>query len=237
MGGTRVQKEENKRKILSACVRLFIEQGYSRTPPKQIFEEAGVTSGTFYNIFGSKSGVVTELTEFMFDNQFGIAGRIIGAEASPVLLYAVETSIQLTLAELNENLRDIYVEVYTWPESMELIRQKTTVQLQKIFGPYQPKLTASDFYELDIGTSGLMRAYMARPCDVYFTLEHKLRCFLQTTLRVFRVPEAELEQVSAFVVGLNIRAIADSVMQKLFQALEMQYDFTLDEPTKKEEPK
>ena len=46
----------------------------------------------------------------MFGNQFDISGKMVGENTNPVLLYAVETCLQLTLAELNENLREIYVE-------------------------------------------------------------------------------------------------------------------------------
>ena len=163
----------------------------------------------------------------MFSNQFGIAGKIIGPEASPVMLYAVETSIQLTLVELNENLREVYVEVYTQPDLLNLIHQHTTAELQKIFSSYLPQATGSDFYEMEIGTAGIMRAYMARPCDVYFTLERKLERFLRTNLCVFEVPKEEIEAVIASVLSLDIRTIADDVMQQLFRALEMQYSFTL----------
>ena len=53
----------------------------------------------------------------MFGNQFDISGKMVGENTNPVLLYAVETCLQLTLAELNENLREIYVEAYTVPEN------------------------------------------------------------------------------------------------------------------------
>ena len=46
----------------------------------------------------------------MFGNQFDISVKMVGENTNPVLLYAVETCLQLTLAELNENLREIYVE-------------------------------------------------------------------------------------------------------------------------------
>ncbi|EKC61597.1 hypothetical protein LEA_12274, partial [human gut metagenome] len=37
--------------------------------------------------------------------------------------------------------------------------------LYQIFGPYQPELTARDFYAMEIGSAGIMRSYMAHPCD------------------------------------------------------------------------
>ena len=76
------------------------------------------------NIYHTKGSILTELTEFMFGNQFNISGKIVGESTNPVLLYAVETCLQLTLAELNENLREIYVEAYTVSENIELIHKK-----------------------------------------------------------------------------------------------------------------
>ena len=228
---TRYDRVSTEKRILSTCVRLFLEQGFSNTPPKQIFSEADVSAGTFYHLYRSKSDVLTELTKFMFSNQFSIAGKIVGEGASPVLLYAVETSIQLTLAELNEKLREIYVEVYTQPDLLNLVHQKTAPELKKIFAAYLPEASDSDFYEIEIGTAGIMRAYMARPCDVYFTLERKLERYLQMELRVLHVPEEEIQQVLSAIHSLDIRAIAENVMQQLFQALEMQYEFSLSSPS------
>lgn len=229
--GSRYEKEESRKKILSACVRLFWVQGFRKTPPKQILQEAGVS---FYNLYKSKAGVLIELTDFMFSQQFGIAGKLSAGGASPALVYALETSIQLALTELNENLREIYIEVYTQPDILERIRQKTTAELQRIFGPYLPECSASDFYEMDIGTAAIMRGYMERPCDLYFTLERKIECFLRMTLTVYHVPEAQISEILQTIAALDIRTIADSVMQRLFTALQIKYEFTL---TDKEEPK
>ena len=232
--GSRYEKEESRKKILSACARLFWVQGFRKTPPKQILQEAGVSAGTFYNLYKSKAGVLMELTDFMFSQQFGIAGKLSAGGASPALVYALETSIQLALTELNENLREIYIEVYTQPDILDRIRQKTTAELQRIFGPYLPECSASDFYEMDIGTAAIMRGYMERPCDLYFTLERKIECFLRMTLTVYHVPEAQISEILQTIAALDIRTIADSVMQRLFTALQMKYEFTL---TDKEEPK
>ena len=204
-----------------------MEQGFSNTPPKQIFEEADVSAGTFYHLYKSKSDVLADLTQFMFGNQFNVAGKIIGENPDPVLLYAVETSIQLTLAELNEVLREVYVEVYTQPNLVALVHQKTAPELQKIFGPYLPDTDGSGFYEIEIGTAGIMRAYMARPCDDVLTLEKKLVCFLSMSLRAYKVPEDEIHRVLAFMTELDIRAVAQQVMHQLFNALAMRFEFTL----------
>ena len=228
----RRDSSETKRKILTVCVRLFLEQGYKNTTVSQIVDEAGVARGSYLNLFPTKDRILLELTETMFGGQFGVARSIADSKLPPVYAYAVETAIQLTLTELNENLREIYIEAYSLPDTSEYIYLHTTAELKQIFGEKFPDDTESDFYEMEIGTAGLMRSYMARKCDIHFPLERKLNRFLTAAMRVYRVPEAEQAKVLAFIQSLDIKAIATEVMYKLFAMLEMKYDFKLSKDSK-----
>ena len=216
-----------KKRILTVCVKLFLEQGYKKTTVAEIVQKANVSNSSFQNIFRAKDGVLTELVEFMFSNQFGAAKKVAGTQLPPVYVYAVETAIQMTLTELNENLRDIYIEAYSHEEASEYIFRETTKELYQIFRSYQPRLTEQDFYALEIGSAGIMRGYMARPCDDVLTLEKKLVCFLSMSLRAYKVPEDEIHRVLAFMTELDIRAVAQQVMHQLFNALAMRFEFTL----------
>ena len=217
-----------KKRILQSCVRLFLENGYRRTTMQQILREAQVSSSSFQNLFHSKDGVLLELVNFMFENQFGVARNVAGAVLPPVYIYAAETALQITLTELNENLREIYMEVYTRPRLLDYVHRSTTKELYQIFGPYQPALTERDFYELELGTAGLMRGFMGQPCTKEVTLERKLEKFLTLSLRGFKVPEEELQEVLAYLAGQDIRSIAQTVMEDLFRKLAMHYKFSLD---------
>ena len=64
---------KTKQKILTVCVRLFLEQGYRDTSIAQITEVAGITRGSFQNIFPTKDAVLIELVKTMFVGQFGMA--------------------------------------------------------------------------------------------------------------------------------------------------------------------
>ena len=218
-----------KKRILTVCVKLFLEKGYKKTTVAQIVQQASVSNSIFQNIFRAKDGVLTELVGFMFSNQFSAARQAAGTKLPPVFVYAIETALQITLTELNENLREIYIEAYSQREASEYIFRETARELYQIFGPYQPSLTAQDFYTLELGSAGLMRGYMAHPCDETLTLEKKLEAFLSLSLRGYCVPEDELQKVLQFIAGMDIRAISEKVMQDLFQALAMRYDFTLPE--------
>ena len=217
-----------KKRILQTCVRLFLENGYRRTTMTQILKEAHVSSSSFQNLFRNKDGVLMELVEFMFENQFGMARSVAGTALPPVYVYAAETALQITLTELNENLREIYLEAYTQEHLLDYIQRATAKELYGIFGPYQPELTEQDFFELEFGSAGLMRGYMTNPCTADFTLERKLNKFVTLALRGYKVPEEELQKVLSFLAGLDMRSLAQSVMEELFRRLAMRYEFSLD---------
>lgn len=218
---------KTRKKILSVCVRLFLQQGYKETTVTQIVREAGITRGSYQNQFPTKDAVLMELVKTMFSSQFDMARSIAGDDLPPVYTYAVETSIQLALTELNENLRELYIESYTHPDTAEYIYLQTTSELKNIFAPYLPDHSESDFYDMEIGTSGLMRSYMAKRCDIHFSLQRKLECFLTAAMRVYRVPEEDQEKVLAFIAVLDIEAVASEIVQKVFAMLEMKFDFKL----------
>ena len=194
-----------------------------------IIRDADVSVSTFQNIFRSKDGVLLDLAESMFENQFEVAGRVVGENASPALLYAVETSVQLAIAELNENVREVYVETYSHPRTAEYVYQKTSSALHRLLGKYQPDRGLSDFYEMEIGSSGMMRNYMARPCDKYFTLNRKLESFLTMALRAYCVPPEEIQSIILTIQQIDILKLAESVLQELFKMLSMRFDFHLSE--------
>ena len=101
-----------KKRILAVCVRLFLEKGYKKTTLAEIIDKANVSYSSFQNIFRAKDGVLTELVEFMFSTQFGMARQLAGADLPPVYVYAVETDIQGNNKGAAPNLRPISAGAY-----------------------------------------------------------------------------------------------------------------------------
>ena len=222
----RYDSEDAKHRVLAASARLFLEKGYTNTRLAEILKAADVSSGSFQNIFHSKDGILTEFTSIMFSGQFGAAHNLTANAPTPAHVYAVETALQLALTDLNENLRDIYVEAYTFSETVEIIHRRTAKVLHESFGRYLPEASESDFYEMELGTAGMMRSYMARPCNPYFTLEKKVQRFLEMVLSIFHVPADEKSQIIAYAAKMDIRAAAKQVLDELFQSLSMQFDLS-----------
>ena len=208
-----------KNHVLAVSAKLLLANGYRNTTIKEIAQAAEVSVSSVQNFFGNKEGLLAELVKLMFSGQFSAAKQSAEASLPPAFTYAVETVIQIVLTERNENLRELYTEAYTMPDTVEYIYQNMARELKAIFGDRFPDYEESEFYEMEIGSAALMRGYMAKPCDVHFPLHRKIERFLTASLRIYRVGEDEIEQILTFVRGLDINTLADGVMQQLFEQL------------------
>lgn len=175
-----------QQKVLRAAVALFLEKGYTRTTTGEIAKAAGIGQSSFFHVFPSKEALLLELVQRMFSGQFALAGQHSG-EQDPVLLYAVETALQLHIAELTEPLRKLYVTAYTLSSTSAYLYRSTAKRLEGIFGDDLPDAEAKDFYEMEIASTGMMRSFVAVPCDMYFTVERKIARFLECALKLCNV--------------------------------------------------
>ena len=161
-----------QQKVLRSAVALFLEKGYTRTATGEVATAAGIGQSSFFRVFPSKEALLLELVKRMFGGQFDLAGQHSGTE-DPVFLYAVETALQLHIAELTEPLRELYVMAYSLPTTADYLYHSTAERLQTIFAAYLPDAEPKDFYEMEIASAGIMRGFMSVPCDLYFTPKAK----------------------------------------------------------------
>ena len=214
-----------KKKILAACVRMFVEKGYKETTMLDIIRESGVSAGTFQNLFRTKDGALGELVSFMFGWQFDRA-KLLGKERlTPLAIYSYETAIQISLCEQSENIREIYLEAYSSARLLEPIHQAMIPVLKGTFSSFHPDWTDADFFELEIGSAGLMRSYMSYPCNVYFSLSKKISRFLEAAYRLYDVPKDAIKETRELLSGVDFERIGKETMDVLFKELEAAFDF------------
>lgn len=91
------------------------------------------------------------------------------------------------MAESRGAVWELYLTAYSLPRTMDMIQQMIK-------------------QKLEIATGGIMRSFMARPCDMYFT--RKVRRFLETTFRVFQTPDEKIQEAIAFVQQFAFADIA-----------------------------
>lgn len=201
-----------RNKILRSAVKLFLESGYAKTTTANIAEAAGMAPSSFFAAFENKEALLYTLTQTMFESQFENTEKLIGENADPMLVYAVETSLQMYITELSEPLRELYVMAYSLPTTSEYIYQNTAKKMGVLFAEYLPGAAEKDFYEMDIASAGVMRGFMAKRCDLYFTIDQKLKRFLGCSFTLYHVPQERQDKIIETVLGMNLKPIAEKII-------------------------
>ena len=201
-----------RNKILRSAVKLFLEGGYEKTTTANIAQAAGMAPSSFFAAFENKEALLYTLTESMFESQFDNAEKLIGSSADPLLVYAVETALQMYITELSEPLRELYVMAYSLPSTSEYIYQNTAKKVGTLFKDYVPGAQENDFYEMDIASAGVMRGFMAKHCDLYFTIDQKLKRFLGCCFTLYHVPQEKQDAVIGAVLEMELKPIAEKII-------------------------
>lgn len=201
-----------RNKILRSAVKLFLEGGYEKTTTANIAQAAGMAPSSFFAAFENKEALLYTLTESMFESQFDNTEKLIGSSADPLLVYAVETALQMYITELSEPLRELYVMAYSLPTTSEYIYQNTAKKVGTLFKDYVPGAQEKDFYEMDIASAGVMRGFMAKHCDLYFTIDQKLKRFLGCCFTLYHVLQEKQDAVIGAVLAMELKPIAEKII-------------------------
>ena len=219
-----------RRKILSVSMKLFLEKGYEGTTAKEVADMAGIISGSPFFQFGNKEGVLLDLVRQMFDGQFATADALAGKNADPLLVYALETALQLHIAEMSDPLRELYVTAYTLPRTAAYIYENMTDKIEAIFSPYLAGSEKNDFYELEIAAAGVIRGFMARHCDLYFTIERKIMRCVSCCFKLYEVPPERYMPALRQALTVDLAAVARMMVDKTVREAEADVEAALAVP-------
>lgn len=213
--------EQAKSKLLHCAAKLFLQNGYSATKIVDVTKAAGVDYNAVSRIFGDKDGLMAELVAYVLEGQFEATKKMLdGKTTDKILFYAAETTLQLYMAESGEHIRELYTTAYSSPKSSNIIYETITMKLENIFKEHLPHLDSKDFYELELASGGIMRSFLTVPCDRYFTMERKVKRFLETTFLVYEVPKEKIKQAIDFVSGFDWEKQAQIVIDNMLAFLE-----------------
>ncbi len=101
-----------KQQIINAAHHLFIKKGYNASSIQDILDEAGISKGTFYNYFTSKSECLIALMESIAEDIR--AARIsiaFGESPSDLELFAKQLAIRICMNH-EKNLFSLYESIF-----------------------------------------------------------------------------------------------------------------------------
>lgn len=208
--------EKVRKRLLHSAAKLFLQKGYSMTTVKELAADAGTNTGVLMRTFGSKENILAILVKYVIDEQFSLTEELLkGKTEDKILFYAAETILQLHIVESNEYIRELYGAAYSLPATTQIIQHTITGKLENIFKEHLPNLETKDFYELEIASGGIMRGFMTIPCDMYFTMDRKIKRFLETTFKLYDVPEKKIQETIEFVSQFDFKQIAEKLIKEM----------------------
>lgn len=215
------KKLSSKQRVLIVAIKMFLENGYKQTTMRELAKRANVNYGSLTFAFKSKENVVCQLLGYVFEYQFSKVKEILKEKANDkILFYATEMALQINVAESSEHLREMYNVSYSMPNSSQVVFNTITTKLEDIFKEFLPQAEKKDFYELEIASAGVMRNFISVPCDVYFTMERKIKRLLETTFLIYRVPQSKIDEALNFVSTLNFEKLARETLKGMNSYIE-----------------
>ena len=213
--------ERVKSKVLHASAKLFLEKGYADSTLREIAEKSGVKYGSLNFVFKGKENILGALVGLVLESQFEATEKLLeGKTDDKVFFYATETVLQLYIAESSEHMRELYSLSYSLRNPSDIIYNKITIKLSELFKERYPDFRPDDFYEKELASAGIMRNYLSRPCDIFFTMDRKVRAFLENTFLLFEISHEKIEQAIEFVAQFDFEKIAQEVIDNMFEYLE-----------------
>lgn len=215
-----LNSEQHRRQILLTAANLFLSQGYTATTLRELARESGVNIGSLMHLFENKENILCALVRVVLDGQFSATQNLLkDMTDDKILFWAAETTLQLYMAESSEHIRDLYITAYSLPKSSDIIRRSIAEKMSEYFLPYNPGYQEKDFYEMEIASGGMIRGFMSVPCDMYFTMDAKVARYLETSFRVYRVPQEKAQEAIGFVSRFDFAQTAQSVVDSLLSML------------------
>ena len=211
---------ELHRKILTAATALFMQKGFERTTFVDIAKLSDVPKSKILYEFASKEEILSLLVTKFLDGVAEASDAVSKKLTDDkLLIFMANEVLQIYMAEMSDDMRNLYLAGYSMPKTSEEVLKRRTEILYREFGNMLPYLELKDFYELEIASMGIMRAYISVPCSMYFTLEAKTDRLISTILKIYDIDNKRIEETKEFMKKIDFEAVAKKTVEDVFEEL------------------
>ena len=184
------ETKELYRKILTAAAAIFMQKGFERATLADIAKLSGVSKRMIIYEMNSKEEILSRLVTKFLDGVTAASDAVSKKLTDdPVLILIANEVLQVYMAEMNEDMRNLYLSGYSMPKTSEEVLKRRAKIMYEAFGEIFTNFELKDFYETEIASMGIMRAYMTVPCDMYFTIEAKTKRLVTMLLRIYKAED------------------------------------------------
>jgi AcrR family transcriptional regulator len=191
--------EEKRRRITGVALRAFLRGGYEKTSMREILKAAGISTGSFYYLFGTKEAILNSVFESVLNDFRSYAGEISREYQVPLLAMSVTAAVQITSILENEEIFNIWRlswVIRSTEESFVRFRVRAT---KRIFQDADLGFTYGDdeIYARELAVNAAAGALMEAKYKGYVNLKSMdiFSLIGRMWFSAFGIPELEREKV------------------------------------------
>ncbi len=208
-----------KAQIVRVATRRFLETGYIGTTVKAIADELGLSTGhvTFY--YPTKEHLLAALVDMLCDFQWKLMERYGQEEDAELAAIALELTAMAAMCEENPIARDFYLNAYTLPMTLEIIRRNDTLRSGGVYGRYCPEWTDRMFAEAEVLVSGIEYATLMTT-ESSPALDVRIAGAVDEIFKIYNVPESIRNRLIAEVLRQDYRGMGNRIFQEFMDYIE-----------------
>ena len=199
--------------IIRVASRMFLEDGYSKTPIRAICAELDISPGHLMFYFPTKEHLLAEVVDMLCDFQWQLIKRITDEGATQLMAICFELTTMTSACEESEIARDFYISSYTSPITLEIIRKNDARRARDIFSKYCEGWSDTQFLEAETLISGIEYATMmttasSSPLDV------RISGALNALMMIYNVPEETRKEKIGKALAMDYRNISKQILSE-----------------------
>lgn len=117
---SQIKREEARKQIMTAALKLFYTKGYENTTTRDIVRETGILNGSLYNRFKSKDDILFSILTDAIVTFLDESEKLMNSEKDPIKAIALPMAVELFIASRSENLAGL---IYQAHQSWDAIEQ------------------------------------------------------------------------------------------------------------------
>ena len=217
-----------KLEIMQVAMKMFLEKGFTNTSAKAISNELNISTGNLTFYYPTKEHILLELTKEITEFHTKCINKV-SKEHDDLFSYCWEISSQIMLCEENEQAKDLYLAIYSYPMTLYYVKDWTAEKNKKILGERLSDWTLERFRRVENVTCCIERSALTEPCTENYTIEDKIRLILTCLLKIYDISFEEREKVINEILKTDYHKMGHDLLKQLTKYVEKQNKQALNE--------
>lgn len=217
-----------KLEIMQVAMKMFLEKGFTNTSAKAISNELNISTGNLTFYYPTKEHILLELTKDITEFHTKCINKV-SKEHDDLFSYCWEISSQIMLCEENEQAKDLYLAIYSYPMTLYYVKDWTAEKNKKILGERLSDWTLERFRRVENVTCCIERSALTEPCTENYTIEDKIRLILTCLLKIYDISFEEREKVINEILKTDYHKMGHNLLKQLTKYVEKQNKQALNE--------